>query len=225
MPTYKNNTTERIVSQDIVFDPNQIKTSTKILVEEIISFEVLAGTFQIGETITGATLGAEGTVLRFDSEDNILDLIKRDDGLVFGPVKDADAVPPVVGETLTGGAVGATGELVSTNVELTRTLDTPDFKDVICTEVASSADAEVEKVLIDIDKTKAIVIICNAVVYSIALNRVANIIHAGLGASNDIIIETDVETRLVILTQVGGGAASATVLQFTSIEQAYRYFD
>ena len=237
MPTYKNNTDSRITGQGTSFDPydneakdnGQEKTSDKILVEEIISVTNIAGVggdFAVGDVIAGAG-GAEGTVLRYDTEDDVLELINRN-GTEFGDVKDDDATPPVLGEVIAIDLLGlgeVTANLVSKKVRLTKLEDTPYFNPVVATSISTAADGADETVVIDIDKTEAIIILWHAGEHDISLNITANVVAKITDDNDEYIVETDGEVQSVILTQVGGVNSDATVLQFSSREAAYQYFD
>ena len=217
MPTYKNNTDSRIVDQGVSFDPytdvalldGQIKSSDKILVEEILTVDEL-GVFVVGELVTGLTSGTTGIVLRHNTEDNILDLID-----VSGTF--------VLGEDIQG--AGVADELLVRKVRLTKVAATPYFNPVVATDISTANNEDDQIVIIDIDKTKAIIVLWHDGIHDVSLNDAANVVTKISTDNDEYMVETDGEVQSVIFTQDGAAASTATLLQFSSREAAYQYFD
>jgi len=223
MPTYINNTIGRVVDQEIAFDPDQIKSTDKVLVEEIITLINVTGTFVTGETIVGDTSGATGVILRYNSEDHVLDLVMRDT-TAFGPIAEPDATPPVTGETITGSDSSATGELSVSKIRLTKTSDMPYFNPITTTEISTS-DTDQEVVVVDVDKIKAVIILRHTGSYIVSLNLAANVVSRISESNDEYLVEINGEVQNIILTDDSGATSTAIVLQFVSKEAAYRYFD
>ena len=228
MPTYKNNTDSRIVDQGVSFDPydneaennGQEKTSDKILVEEILTVDA-AGVFVVGETVTGQTSAATGVVLRHDTEDNILDLIDVVDGPEVVPGEGL--VPFTVGEDVQG--AGAADEILVRKDRLTKVEDTPYFNPVVAVSISTANPGDDETVVINIDRTEAIIILWHNGELDVSLNVAANVVTKISTDNDEYMVETDGEVQSVILTQVGVPASDATILQFSSRAAAYQYFD
>ena len=211
MPTYKNNTDSRIVDQEVIFDPDQTKSTDKILIEEVLGFTVAAGAFTVGEKITGAS--AEGVVVRLDSEDSILELAECDADLF------------VVDETITGADSGATGTVDSSKIRLTRTLDTPYYIPVTKVNLVGLATSGPMSVGIDIDNVAAVAIACTVQSVKVSLNDVDNVVKAVLAATDPaLIIATDGNINAVIVDNVTDDLDAADVYQFSSVAQAEAYF-
>lgn len=223
MPTYKNETNNKITDQDISFDSAQTKSVDKVLVEEIITINDPTGSFIIGETVVGNDSGATGVILRYDDEDCVLDLIARDVA-AFGPIAAPDATPPITGETIVGNDSGTTGELVDSKIKLTKVSDLPYFNPIVFTEISTN-DGDRATVVVDVDKIKAIVFLRHTGSYTVSFNLDANAIFKLTNVIDKNLIEVNGEVQNIILTDDSGAVSTATVLQFISLEEAYRYFD
>ena len=211
MPTYKNNTESRIVDQEVIFDPDQTKSTDKISIEEILGFTVVAGAFVVGEKITGAS--AEGVVVRFNSEDSILELAECDVDLF------------VIDETITGADSGATGTVDSSKIRLTRTDDEPYYIPVTKVNLVALETSGPMSVGIDIDNVAAVAIACTVQSVKVSLNDVANVVKTALAATDPaLIIATDGNINAVILSYITDDLDAADVYQFSSVAQAEAYF-